>query len=88
MRYSPAGIPILEFQITHESQQHEAGGQRRVNCEIACVALAATALLLKDVPLGSEMRVSGFLASRSLKRKTPILHVTQVEFIENFQKEE
>ncbi len=88
MRYSPAGVPILEFQIAHESEQHEAGGQRRVNCEIPCVALAATALLLRDVAPGSELRVSGFLASRSLKRKTPVLHVTCVEFVENCQKEE
>ena len=82
LRHTPAGIPVVEFQLGHDSEQIEAGILRRVSCEIACVALGPTALLIKDAPPGSEMRVSGFLAARSLKRKTPVLHVTQVEFVE------
>lgn len=84
LRYTPAGIPVLEFQMIHESEQNEAGGLRRVSCEIACVALGPTALLIKEAPPGSEIRVSGFLAARSLKRKTPVLHVTEVEYVEKF----
>jgi primosomal replication protein N len=84
LRYTPAGIPVLEFQVIHESEQNEAGGRRRVRCEIACVALGPTALLIKEAPPGSEIRVSGFLAARSLKRKTPVLHVTEVEYVEKF----
>lgn len=83
LRHTPAGIPVIEFEIAHESEQLEAGGMRRVKCEIAGVALGTTAWQLKGVALGSTVRVSGFLASRSLKRKTPILHVTHIEFIEN-----
>lgn len=84
LRHTPAGIPVIEFQIAHESEQLEAGSIRRVVCEIAGVALGATALLLKEVAPGSALRANGFLASRSLKRKTPVLHVTHIEFIENF----
>ncbi|WP_284155457.1 primosomal replication protein N [Sulfuricystis multivorans] len=84
LRHTPAGIPVIEFMIVHDSEQLEAGDLRRVTCEIACVALGTTALLIKEASPGSALKVSGFLASRSLKRKTPVLHVIQVEFFEKF----
>ena len=82
LRYTPAGVPVIEFRISHASEQIEATLARQVECEIACVALGATALLLRDAPPGSEIAASGFLASRSLKQKTPVLHVTRIEYIE------
>jgi primosomal replication protein N len=42
--------------------------------------------LLQEASPGSGVAVSGFLAARSLKQKTPVLHVTQIEFAENFRK--
>lgn len=84
LRYTPAGVPVIEFRITHESEQIEATAPRRVECEIACVALGATALLLKEASPGMAVTANGFLASRSLKQKTPVLHVTQIEFAEKF----
>lgn len=84
LRYTPAGIPAIEFRIAHGSEQIEAAASRRVECEIACVALGTTALLLKEASPGSAVAVSGFLASRSLKQKTPVLHVTHIEFAEKF----
>lgn len=84
LRYTPAGIPVIEFRIAHQSEQIEAAASRRVECEIACVALGTTALLLKEASPGSAVAVSGFLASRSLKLKTPVLHVTAIEFTEKF----
>lgn len=87
LRYTPAGIPVVEFRIAHRSEQSEAGTSRRVECEIACIAFGAAALLLQEALPGVDLAVSGFLASRSLKQKTPVLHVTQIEFSENFGKE-
>lgn len=87
LRHTPAGIPVIEFQIAHESEQLEAGSVRRVVCEIAAMALGPTALLVKELAPGSVVRASGFLAMRSLKRKTPVLHVTHIEFIENFRRD-
>lgn len=84
LRFTPAGIPVIEFRIAHVSEQIEADASRHVECEIACVALGTVALLLKEVPPGIEITAHGFLASRSLKQKTPVLHVTQIEFAEKF----
>lgn len=84
LRYTPAGVPVIEFRIAHRSEQIEAAVSRRVECEIACVTLGTTALLLCEAPPGSAVTVSGFLASRSLKRKVPVLHATHIEFLEKF----
>ena len=82
LRYTPAGVPALEFRIAHASTQAEAGGERAVSCEMACVALGQTAQLLSGAKPGDALRVTGFLAARSLKSRTPVLHVNAIEFLE------
>jgi len=82
MRYTPAGIPVIEFSCGHVSEQIEAEKPRKVDCEMACLALGSTALLMKHASPGDELQLTGFLAARSAKRKTPVLHVTNIEFTE------
>jgi primosomal replication protein N len=82
LRYTPAGVPALEFRFGHESEQIEAEKPRRVECEIACIALGSAALLLKDAAPGDAMELQGFLAAKSVKSRSPVLHVTNIEFIE------
>jgi primosomal replication protein N len=87
LRYTPAGVPVIEFRIDHASEQIEAALPRRVECELACVALGPTALLLKEAQPGMALTARGFLAARSLKQKTPVLHVTMVEFAERISED-
>lgn len=82
LRYTPAGVPVIEFRIDHASVQIEAGTSRRVECELACVAVGPTALLMKESSPDVIMTVGGFLAARSLKQKSPVLHVTTIDFVE------
>ena len=82
LRYTPAGIAVIEFRIAHVSQQVEAGQPRRVECEMPCVLIGAMANLLTDAKPGDAVKVGGFLAARSLKRPQPVLHVTNIEFME------
>ena len=82
LRYTPAGIPVIEFHVAHVSIQDEAGVPRQVECEMACVALGTSALLLKDATPGLDLCVAGFLAARSLKQKSPVLHAATIEFVE------
>ena len=82
LRYTPAGVPVIEFRIAHASEQIEAATPRRVECELVCVAVGSPALLLKETSPGMGLVVGGFLAARSLKQKTPVLHVTTIEFVE------
>ncbi len=82
LRYTPAGIAALNFRVTHASEQSEAGSKRRVECEMPAIALGPTALLLAGAKPGDCVRLGGFLAAKSLKSRTPVLHVNEIEFLE------
>ncbi|OIR00888.1 primosomal replication protein n [mine drainage metagenome] len=82
LRFTPAGIPALNFQIAHASTQSEAGAERQVSCEMACVALGPVAQLLSGARPGDGLRLTGFLSAKSLKSRTPVLHVNAIEFLE------
>jgi primosomal replication protein N len=78
LRYSPAGVPVLNFRLVHQSEQIEAGRPRIVSCELAGVAIGDTAMLLAKLEPGQELQFSGFLAT---KRRYEIAELHVVEFI-------
>ena len=82
LRYTPAGIPAVEFRLRHESQQPEAGSSRRIEAEIGAIAFEAQARLLTGKPLGCSAKFQGFLSAKSKRSKKLVLHVTNIEFIE------
>lgn len=55
---------------------------RRVECEMPCVAVGPTANLLTGAQTGDGLHLGGFIAARSLKSRTPVLHVKTIEFLE------
>ncbi len=85
LRYTPAGVPVVECVIGHQSEQIEAGSPRRVECEIPAIALGDTARWIQDAAPGMSVRLGGFLAARSKNSKQPRLHVTTIEFEEGNQ---
>jgi len=82
LRYTPAGLPVVNFTLVHASHKMEAGLTRRVQCEVQALAIGPTSRLIAAARLNSEMTVTGFLAARSAKSKKPVLHVTEIEFAE------
>jgi primosomal replication protein N len=82
LRFTPAGVPVVECVIEHRSEQVEAGNPWRVECEIPAVALGDAARWIQDVSPGMPVRLTGFLAARSKNSKQPRLHVTTIEFEE------
>ena len=81
-RMTPAGMPVRHCRIHHRSQQVEADRPRDVECEIEAVALGQVAHLMAQAGLGTELRLTGFLARKSLRSAKLVLHVTQMEFVE------
>jgi len=81
LRHSPAGVPVVEFRLNHASEQEEAGSARRVECELACLAMGPAALLMAGAKPGEAMAVGGFLAAKSLKNRNAVLHVNKIEFL-------
>ena len=85
LRYTPAGVAAVEFRLGHESEQDEAGGKRTIQAEVSAIAFETQAKLLAGRPLGSAVRVEGFLGAKSKRSKRLVLHVTNIEFIEGEQ---
>jgi len=75
-------VPVSEGRLQHRSLQIENGKERQVEAEIAVLALGESARWLEAAPIGGMIRASGFLAARSLKSRTPVLHVNSIEFLE------
>lgn len=82
LRYTPAGVAAVEFKLAHESEQDEAGGRRTIQAEVSAIAFETQAKLLAGRPLGSSVRVEGFIGAKSKRSKRLVLHVTNIEFIE------
>ena len=68
--------------MAHESEQEEAGGRRKVSAELGAVAFEAQARLLASRPLGTRLKLQGFLAAKSKRSKRLVLHVMNIEFVE------
>ena len=82
MRFTPAGIAVIEFKLQHESEQEEAGKTRKVQVEMPAIAFEAQARLIAGSKLGREARFGGFLAAKSRRSKRLVLHLTNIEFVE------
>lgn len=82
LRYSPGGVPVLAGRIEHRSKQVEAGVPREVGLELSVVAVGEKASLLAAARLGCSARITGFLAAKSLRSRTPVLHIDTIEFLE------
>ncbi len=81
VRYTPAGIPIVELKISHESSQIEAGRTRSVICEVPAVAAGEGARKLAVSPLGARIQARGFLAHPGKSKVRLVLHINEFEFI-------
>jgi primosomal replication protein N len=79
LRYTPAGIPAVDCTLSHASTQPEAGGERRVECEMHAVAFADVAVALSKLRIGSELRCEGFLARRYRTGVTVAMHITRID---------
>jgi primosomal replication protein N len=76
LRYTPAGVPVIELVLEHTSEQVEAGHTRQVRCTLAAIAAGEQATWLKNASLGECHTFEGFLAARTKQAKQPVLHVT------------
>ena len=88
LRYTPAGVPAIDFMLRHASRQTEAGTERSIECELAGVAFGETAQKLANVAPNSDLRCKGFLARRWRTGITLALHVHEFELTKHDIQEE
>jgi len=82
LRRTPAGVPIATCVLAHESKQEEAGLLRDVSVELQAVAVGELAAVLAAASPGMALRVSGFMAAKSMRSRAPVLHLNKIEFLE------
>lgn len=82
LRYSPAGVPVMQCLLEHRSSQLEAEVSRQVQFEIKAVALGTMAAELEAIDPGTELAVRGFLAPLRKGSRTLLLHITGLDGVE------
>jgi primosomal replication protein N len=81
LRHTPAGLPVVEFTLSHVSEQTEAGQKRQIEFEMAAKATGELAARIAGIRQGSGMEVQGFLNRKHRMSRQIVLHVTNMELI-------
>jgi len=80
LRHSPAGIPILDCQLQHESRVHEAGAERSIKLLLNAKAVGMVAETLVSQPLNKMFRFNGFLAAGK-KSTSVVFHIDTFQMV-------
>jgi primosomal replication protein N len=75
LRYTPAGIPVQELVLFHESEQCNAGLNRKLAFDCPAIAYGKTAEELSATPLESNVRLEGYWAPQYSARSRWLLHI-------------
>ena len=78
LRYTPAGLPVLNIGLKHESELTEDGQPRKVSMEMRAVAIGTVTQGLLKAELGSSGLYAGFITSARNGRGL-LFHITSVE---------
>jgi primosomal replication protein N len=79
LRYTPAGIPVIEAQLQHQSEVTEAGLRRILDFAFGAIAIGETATRLANESLGGQLQLRGFLAPRSRRSTRLLVHVLEFQ---------
>jgi primosomal replication protein N len=85
LRYSPAGVPIVNAVLQHSSQQIEAGVARQTEFEITAVAVGEISGRFNSAQLGGVYEFSGFLAKKSRNSKSLVFHIIDFRAVQTAQ---
>ncbi|HQT31892.1 MAG TPA: primosomal replication protein N [Thiobacillus sp.] len=79
LRYSPAGVPIVEAVVHHRSSQTVASQARQVECELTVQASGSLASQLAQITVGTQVRMEGALNRRSVNSRQLLLILNRIE---------
>ena len=75
LRYTPAGISVLDLVLTHQSDVVEAGHPRQLDFEFEARAIGEVAESLNLIELGSFLEIEGFLSTTRKNSRRVLLHI-------------
>jgi primosomal replication protein N len=64
MRYTPAGLPVVDLKLAHESERWQQGQNRKVALELPASAIGDLAHVLVATAIGTAGRFEGFLVKQ------------------------
>lgn len=79
LRYTPAGLPVIECQLEHSGEVQEAGSARQVKMSLEAIAIGSVHQKLNQMSMGRLARFEGFLAHKSLRSQRLVFHITHIE---------
>jgi len=79
LRFSPAGVPIVEAVVHHRSSQTVANQARQVECELTVQASGSLASQLAQITVGTQVRMEGALNRRSVNSRQLLLILNRIE---------
>jgi len=82
IRYTPAGLPVLQFQLSHNETVIEAGLERQVAFEMNVVLLGDLANMHQHLPINAEFEIEGFIAPTRKNAARLTLHAQHIRPIE------
>jgi primosomal replication protein N len=82
LRFTPSGLPALNFKLEHESEINEAGQIRQVKAVVKSVAFGVSAEKLVKQAVGSTWNFNGFLATPR-NGKYVVFHIQEFQQIAN-----
>lgn len=82
LRYTPAGVAVLEASFRHEGMVTEAAAQRTLSFEFSGIALGAVAQALEREALGATLMLEGFIAPRTRRSARLMVHITEYKVID------
>ena len=82
LRYTPAGLPLLNFVLQHESEQQEAGQTFRTQLDIAVSVLGEAAVQMDRLGPGTRIMMKGFLARKSRNSRQFVMRAEQFKLID------
>ncbi|MES2206470.1 MAG: primosomal replication protein N [Pseudomonadota bacterium] len=75
LRYTPAGLPVQEILVSHQSQQGEAGVNRQIAFNCPALAYGAVAIKLSALPEQTLILFEGYLAPQYGMQSRWVLHI-------------
>jgi len=76
LRYTPAGLAVVELRLGHRGAQVEAGSERHLEFELSALAVGALAQTLSAVALGTALDLEGFVAPARRGSRYLRVHIT------------
>ena len=77
LRYTPAGVEVLDLRLTHASTQRIGSHAQHIELDLQGVAFADMARKLQHVQAGQTLRLAGFLMPNRRGSRTLKLNITE-----------